>query len=119
MTEGTRARPCACARGRGGAGCVSPSVDVRAPAPRSTRGVTVKRRGRVVKGAATRRELVDGWDSILFAAALLVSRLFPWLLRGEKFLKGKSFKEYSGTLLLSIASLHFLSAADIGTAVPE
>lgn len=49
----------ACARGRV-ARIASPTTDVRAPAPSSTRGLTVKRGGRVVKGAATRRALVDG-----------------------------------------------------------
>lgn len=72
------------ARSRGGA-VAPPPADVRAAAPRSTGGVAVKRHGRVAKGAATLRALVDGWDSILFAASLLVSRLFPWLVRGEKF----------------------------------
>lgn len=75
---------CVRARNRGGE-VAPPPIDVGAAAPRSPRGVAVKRHRRVAKGAATLGALVDGWDSILFAASLLVSRLFPWLLGGEKF----------------------------------
>lgn len=50
------------ARGHGRVVAPPPTpVDVRAPEPRSTSGVIVKRHGRVVKGAATGRALVDGW----------------------------------------------------------
>lgn len=35
-------------------------------------------------------------------------------MKRKKFKKGKSFKGFSGTLSVSLASLHFLSAADVG-----
>lgn len=79
------APPFTCTRPREAGGV---SVYVLAPAPRSTSGVTVKRHSRVVKRAATGRELVNGGGSILFASSLLVSCLSPWVFRGEKFKKG-------------------------------
>lgn len=85
---------CVCARARAVKLAAPLPVDVHAPAPRSTSGVAVKRRGRVVKGAATRREPVDGGDSILFAPSLLVSCFSPWLSGGGKLKKkgGKVLK---------------------------
>lgn len=76
------------ARGREGAR-PAPSLDVRAPAARRA---TVKRgRGGVVKGVARRRALVDGWDSILFAAHLPGGRQSPWRLLGGKLCSGRKF----------------------------
>ena len=49
-----------CAREAAVKRVASPSTDVREPAASSPSGVTVKRHGGVVKGAATRRALVDG-----------------------------------------------------------